>query len=105
MSSLQCNAINSASISAITPASAFNLLTNVTGAINIGSTGSQTTTVNSKLTSTGLLTASAGITSNAKITVSSLETSAPNVAASLWTNISNANAGFRLAMRTEKVLQ
>ena len=62
MSSLQCNAINTAGIAAITPASAFNLLTNVTGQINIGSSGVQTTVVNGKLTSTGALTAPAGIT-------------------------------------------
>ena len=96
MSSFQTSAIKTSGISAITPASTFDLLTNVSGAINIGTTGTQTTTVNGKLTSTGMLTASAGITSNAKITVSSLETNAPSAAANLFNNISNANAGISI---------
>jgi len=104
MSSLQCNAINTAGILAITPASTFNLLTNVSGNINIGTTGTQTTLVNSKLTSTGLLTASAGLTipSALKLTCNTIESTGVGQAGSLFTNITTGSVGISIGTATCK---
>ena len=102
MSSLQCNAINTAGISAITPASAFSLLTNVSANINIGTTGAQITTVNSKLTSTGLLTASAGLTipSGSKTVCNTIESTGIGQAGALFTNITKSATGISIGNST-----